>query len=161
MAQDWFPSPLGPINFESNRDGLVEIGWGEVVRKNPEDITIETTRKWIASYFDGVIVELPCIDDKTLTKFQRNILVHLRDNTTIGETITYAELAESAGHPGASRAVGSVMAMNPWPILIPCHRVVRGDGIIGNYSGLGGTKTKTRLLIHEGRKFDENGKLVY
>ena len=43
MARDWFPSPLGPINFESNRVGLVKIGWGEVVRKNPEDATIETT----------------------------------------------------------------------------------------------------------------------
>ncbi len=53
------------------------------------------------------------------------------------------------------------MAMNPWPILVPCHRVVRGDRIIGNYSGLGGTETKTRLLIHEGNQFDEKGKLVY
>ena len=53
------------------------------------------------------------------------------------------------------------MAMNPWPILIPCHRVVRRDGIIGNYSGEGGTETKTRLLIHEGNRFNEKGRLAY
>ena len=85
----------------------------------------------------------------------------MRDKTKFEETITYAELATAAGHPKASRAVGSVMAMNPWPILIPCHRVVRRDGIIGNYSGEGGTETKTRLLIHEGNRFNEKGRLAY
>ena len=161
MAQDWVSSPLGPINFESNEHGLVRIGWGEVLRKNPEDPTIVTTSNWISNYFEGINNNLPIFDERELTNFQRNILTYLRDNTRIGEAITYAELATAAGHPNASRAVGSVMAMNPWPILVPCHRVVRGDGIIGNYSSLGGTETKTRLLIHEGNQFDENGKLVY
>jgi len=41
------------------------------------------------------------------------------------------------------------MAMNPWPIIVPCHRVVRSDGIIGNYSGVGGKTTKEWLLSHE------------
>ena len=161
MAQDWVASPLGAINFEANKHGLVRIGWGEVLRKNPEEPTIVTTRKWISNYFEGINNNLPIFDERELTNFQRNVLTYLRDKTRIGETITYAELATVAGHPNASRAVGSVMAMNPWPILVPCHRVVRGDGIIGNYSGLGGTETKTRLLIHEGNQFDENGKLVY
>ena len=57
--------------------------------------------------------------------------------------------------------MGSVMAMNPWPILIPCHRVVRSDGAIGNYSGEGGASTKIRLLMHEGNKFDIRGRLAY
>ena len=161
MAQDWVPSPLGAINFEANIHGLVRIGWGEVLRKNPEDPTIVTTRKWISNYFEGINNDLPIFDERELTNFQRNVLTYLRDKTRIGETITYAELATAAGHPKASRAVGSVMAMNPWPILIPCHRVVRRDGIIGNYSGEGGTETKTRLLIHEGNRFNEKGRLAY
>ncbi len=161
MAQDWVSSPLGPINFESTEHGLVRIGWGEVLRQDPEDPSIVITRKWISNYFEGMNNNLPIFDERELTNFQRNVLTYLRDKTRIGETITYAELATAAGHPSASRAVGSVMAMNPWPILVPCHRVVREDGIIGNYSGLGGTETKTRLLIHEGNQFDENGKLVY
>ena len=98
---------------------------------------------------------------KSLTVFQRKVLGYLRDKTTIGETITYSELATAVGHPNASRAVGSVMAMNPWPILIPCHRVVRSDGAIGNYSGEGGASTKIRLLMHEGNKFDIRGRLAY
>jgi methylated-DNA-[protein]-cysteine S-methyltransferase len=161
VAQDWVSSPLGPINFESNEHGLVRIAWGKVPRENSEDPTIVNTSKWISNYFEGINNNLPSFDERELTNFQKNVLTFLRDKTRIGETITYSELATAAGHPNASRAVGSVMAMNPWPILVPCHRVVRGDGIIGNYSGLGGTETKTRLLIHEGNQFDENGKLVY
>ena len=57
--------------------------------------------------------------------------------------------------------MGSVMAMNPWPILIPCHRVVRSDRAIGSYSGEGGVSTKTLLLMHEGNKFDIRGRLAY
>ncbi len=59
MAQDWVTSPLGAINFEANKHGLVRIGWGEVLRKNPEDPTIVTTRKWISNYFEGINNDLP------------------------------------------------------------------------------------------------------
>ena len=74
MAQDWISSPLGPINFESNEHGLVRIDWGEVLRKNPEDPTIVTTRKWISNYFEGINNNLPIFDDRELTNFQRNVL---------------------------------------------------------------------------------------
>lgn len=67
-----------------------------------------------------------------------------------GKTITYAELAKRAGSPGAARAVGTAMAKNPWPIIIPCHRVVAGNGKLGGYSGRGGVATKVALLELEG-----------
>jgi methylated-DNA-[protein]-cysteine S-methyltransferase len=63
--------------------------------------------------------------------------------------ITYAELARRAGSPGAARAVGSAMAANPLPVVIPCHRVVRSDGGAGDYSA-GGTAVKRRMLRTEG-----------
>jgi AraC family transcriptional regulator of adaptative response/methylated-DNA-[protein]-cysteine methyltransferase len=64
-----------------------------------------------------------------------------------GETRSYSELAEMAGHPRATRAVGTACARNPVSLLIPCHRVVRADGSIGNYAW--GVQRKERLLRTE------------
>jgi methylated-DNA-[protein]-cysteine S-methyltransferase len=65
-----------------------------------------------------------------------------------GETVSYGELAEMAGYPRASRAVGNAMAANPIPVVVPCHRVIRSDGSMGRY---GNDPTwKERLLRHEG-----------
>ena len=69
--------------------------------------------------------------------------------TNFGETVTYKELADRAGLNGANRFAGNCMAKNRFPILIPCHRVIKSDGIIGNYSG--GKRIKELLLIHETR----------
>jgi len=70
--------------------------------------------------------------------------------TTIrfGETISYGALAALAGNPGSARAVGSAMARNPLPILIPCHRVIASNGGLGGYGG--GLDMKRWLLRHEG-----------
>lgn len=67
-----------------------------------------------------------------------------------GEVLTYGELAAQVGSPLAARAVGSAMAKNRWPLLIPCHRVVGSTGKLTGYSGLGGIETKRRLLKLEG-----------
>ena len=68
---------------------------------------------------------------------------------SIGETLFYTELADAVGIPGAARAVGSAMATNPVPILVPCHRVLPKGGGIGMYSAQGGVATKEWLLNHE------------
>ncbi|OGI14271.1 MAG: 6-O-methylguanine DNA methyltransferase [Candidatus Moranbacteria bacterium RIFCSPHIGHO2_01_FULL_54_31] len=65
-----------------------------------------------------------------------------------GKTLSYAEVARRAGSPGASRAVGSLMKQNFDP-AIPCHRVIRSDGSLGEYNR-GGTKAKARKLRAEG-----------
>lgn len=65
-----------------------------------------------------------------------------------GKVMTYKEIAKKAGSPGASRAVGSIMAKNN-DINVPCHRVIRSDGTIGPYNGLRG-KSKEQLLQQEG-----------
>lgn len=66
-----------------------------------------------------------------------------------GEVATYGALAAAAGRPGAARAVGTAMARNPLPVVVPCHRVVRADGGVGEY-GMGGPRRKERMLRVEG-----------
>ena len=67
-----------------------------------------------------------------------------------GKVKTYKELARSIRKPKASRAVANACGKNPFPIKIPCHRVIRSDGRLGGYSGKGGVKTKRKLLRGEG-----------
>lgn len=83
------------------------------------------------------------------TEFQRKVWSELR-RIKRGEVITYKELARRVGKPRAIRAVASAVGKNPYPILIPCHRVVRSDGALGGYSGPGGIRQKRALLFREG-----------
>ncbi|MER3421295.1 MAG: cysteine methyltransferase, partial [Chloroflexota bacterium] len=66
-----------------------------------------------------------------------------------GEVRPYAWVAREIGAPGAVRAVGTALGHNPIPFIIPCHRVVRADGSLGEYSG-GGPAVKARVLAYEG-----------
>ncbi len=76
-----------------------------------------------------------------------------------GRVLSYGEVARKAGRPGAARAVGTLMAHNPFDKKkVPCHRVVRSDGRIGEYSGKGGRSGKEKLLRQEGVGI-ENGKV--
>ena len=72
------------------------------------------------------------------------------DKIPYGETRTYKDIAIAIGKPKASRAVANACGKNPYPIKIPCHRVIRSDGGLGGYSGKGGIKTKKNLLKKEG-----------
>ena len=67
-----------------------------------------------------------------------------------GKVKTYKELAKAIAKPNASRAVANACGKNPYPVIIPCHRVIRSDGKMGGYSGKGGTKMKKILLKKEG-----------
>jgi methylated-DNA-[protein]-cysteine S-methyltransferase len=79
---------------------------------------------------------------------------------TPGDTSTYGEVAKAMGEPGAARAVGKALGENPWPIVVPCHRVLaaaqgkRGAGM-GGFSAPGGTETKAKLLTIEKAKTGE------
>lgn len=79
--------------------------------------------------------------------FRREVLERL---TTVGygHTVSYGELARGVSRPGAARAVGTACATNPIPVFVPCHRVVRADGTIGEYRG--GRAAKAHLLEMEG-----------
>lgn len=66
-----------------------------------------------------------------------------------GETSTYGQIAKAMGEPGAARAIGKALGDNPWPIVVPCHRVLGADGKPGGFSAPGGVETKSRLLTIE------------
>lgn len=80
--------------------------------------------------------------------FRRRVLETLYRDVPYGETVSYGELAVMAGRPGAARAVGSAMANNPIPVVVPCHRVLAAGGRIGGYGG--GLGMKRALLAIEG-----------
>ena len=82
------------------------------------------------------------------TKFQISVWKRIAEIPT-GQTVTYSEIAESIGRPKSFRAVANACGKNPFPIVIPCHRVLRSDGGLGGYSGKGGTDTKLALLESE------------
>jgi methylated-DNA-[protein]-cysteine S-methyltransferase len=91
------------------------------------------------------------IDESDLTPFQKKVTDACRQ-LGFGATASYGELAERVGHPGAARAVGSVMSRNRFPIIVPCHRVLSSGGL-GGYSSPRGLSTKQELLEIEGHEF--------
>ncbi len=95
------------------------------------------------------------LDLQEVTPFNKKVYEALR-RLPSGAVITYGDLAARAGSRGAARAVGHAMAVNPLPIVVPCHRVVRSDGTLGQFSALSGTKSKRQLLEMEGCTFEES-----
>jgi methylated-DNA-[protein]-cysteine S-methyltransferase len=88
------------------------------------------------------------VDLSRLTPFQRRVLQKIR-TIPVGEVRSYRWVAKAIGAERAVRAVGTALAKNPVPLLIPCHRVIRSDGRLGEYSG-GGPSVKAKLLAFEG-----------
>ncbi len=111
----------------------------------------KTLQEQIAAYFEGACVnfsrDIPLALDG-FSSFGISVLTTCRA-IEFGQTITYGRLAKKSGRPNASRAVGSTLAKNPLPLLIPCHRVIRSDGKLGGFSAPGGVNLKKRLLLHE------------
>jgi O-6-methylguanine DNA methyltransferase len=91
-------------------------------------------------------------DLRSLGEFQRQVLAAARDIPT-GEVRPYQWIAERIGRPKAVRAVGTALGTNPVPLIIPCHRVIRGDGQCGGY--VFGADQKEALLRSEGANLDE------
>jgi methylated-DNA-[protein]-cysteine S-methyltransferase len=92
-----------------------------------------------------------------LTKFSARVLEQTY-KIPRGEVTTYSGLAAKIGSPGAARAVGTALANNPFPLVIPCHRVVRADGFLGGFGG--GIKMKKELLGKEGVVADDKGRVL-
>lgn len=92
----------------------------------------KTVFQAILRYFGGENIDFSDyeLDLCELTEFQRKVLEEVR-KIPYGETVTYQELACRIGNEGAARAVGGAVAKNPYPIIIPCHRVVSSSGIGG------------------------------
>jgi methylated-DNA-[protein]-cysteine S-methyltransferase len=104
----------------------------------------------IERYLGGDMHALDRPVDLSLVRsdFQRRTLMRLRRTIPPGSVITYQGLAAAVGAPSGQRAIGNTMAINPVPLYVPCHRVIRSDGTIGNYGG--GVARKIKLLRAEG-----------
>ena len=127
-----------------------------IAGKNAESPPCDDAKRAVLSlveYFAGQAPDLsqflPVLDLSCLTLAQIEVL---KATAAIprGETRSYGELAEAVGRPKAARFVGNVMANNPFPVIIPCHRVVRAGGDIGNFGG--GVELKARMLELEKTK---------
>ena len=116
---------------------------------------LSAARDQLAEYFAGQrqVFDLP-VDWSGCSRAQHQVLSVLYDSAGYGETLTYGDLAQRAvaGPDGISlpaRAIGRIMGSNPLPLIVPCHRVVAGNGL-GGYSGGTGIEVKRWLLIYEG-----------
>ena len=122
-----------------------------------DERVIRRLQRYAAGQRDDDFLDV-ALDVSHMTVFQRAVTQSCRRIPT-GETCSYGELAALAGHPGAARAVGRVMATNRFPLIVPCHRVVAAGGAIGGFSAPNGIAMKQRLLRPELRGEPEAGLL--
>jgi methylated-DNA-[protein]-cysteine S-methyltransferase len=145
-------SPVGRMRLMASATGLRSLTLGDDGRKTRADrhVLLEAGARALRRYFDGEPLpdDLP-LDLEHLTAFRRTVSLTLRAGVPAGTVITYGELAVMVKRPRAARAVGRVLATNPLPVFIPCHRVVGGSGPGGFGPGL---RCKQQLLGFEGVK---------
>ena len=158
-------TPIGRLVVVQGARGVVRVGFDDerddhllaevagvlgprILRSRRE---LAATGEAIEVYLEGDSTELDLPVDFALVRsdFRRRVLEILHDDVPRGGTVSYGTLAARAGNPKAARAAGTACATNPIPLIVPCHRVVRTDGYIGQYS-LGGPENKRTILAVEG-----------
>jgi len=155
-------TPLGDFRLAASDFGLVAVEWASAQREfdsylarlkrpiQPNQKKIAPYAKELGEYLTGKRTAFTIPIDWTLfTPFQREALQAVF-RIPYGETRTYIEIAREIDRPHAYRAVGSANAMNPMPLVIPCHRVIGTDGKLHGYGGGDGLPTKEWLLKMEG-----------
>lgn len=156
MASRVITSPIGALNVVVSSLGVRRIDFG------PSEETEETSVDGGAAAIDHLEAAIAQLDeyfrsdrrtftvpiDRSDRRGFRGEVLRALEGVGYGEVITYGELAQRAGSDRAARAVGSAMATNPVPILVPCHRVIRSGGHLGHYGA--GAEAKRWLLDLEG-----------
>ena len=149
-------TPVGTLLLAATPAGLVRVAYGPAdealdvlaAKVSPRVLhapaRLDDVARQLDEYFAGTRrgFDVP-LDLRLATGFRRSVLDHLRD-IDYGRTSSYADVAAAAGSPRAVRAVGTACALNPVPVVVPCHRVVRSDGSMGRYAG--GPDAKAALL---------------
>lgn len=144
-------TPVGVLRVAFDLEGhdavLADLAQRVSPRIIETSIRTDGVARQLDEYFAGSRrrFDVP-VDLRLIRGFRRQVVEEL-GRIPYGTTATYAGLAANVGNPTAVRAVGSACANNPLPVIVPCHRVVRSDGKIGNY--LGGTEVKKALLAME------------
>jgi len=159
-------SPLGRLLVVSGPAGICRIGFEEesdeaqlaevAARLGPRivasDSELAAARDALGEYLEGgdrdPLARLPVDLALVPSPFRRKVLETLRGDVRRGQTTSYGALGARVGHPRAARAVGTAMARNPVPLVVPCHRVLPGSGGVGSYAG--GAHRKEALLRLEG-----------
>ena len=155
-------SPIGPLLLAATPTGLVRLAFGTeeadavleqlATQVSPRVLEapaeLDDIRRELDEYFEGRRQGFDLALDHQLSHGFRLDALKALIKVPYGSTVTYSELAQRAGRPRAQRAAGSACGTNPIPIVVPCHRVVRTGGVIGNYGG--GPEAKRYLLDLEG-----------
>ena len=107
----------------------------------------------IVALLQGEAIDLAAValDMAGVPAFERRVYEVAR-TILPGATLTYGDIATRLGAPGEARAVGQALAQNPFPMVVPCHRVLAAGGKVGGFSANGGIATKLRLLSIEGAR---------
>lgn len=155
-------SPVGSLLVAVTEVGLVRVGFE---REDPDAVLADlagrlsprvlrsarptdAVRRQLDEYFAGRRDHFDLgLDWRLSSGFRRTVLERLHADVPYGRTVSYLGLATLVGNPKASRAVGTAMATNPIPIVVPCHRVLRSGGHLGGYGG--GLPAKQLLLALE------------
>jgi methylated-DNA-[protein]-cysteine S-methyltransferase len=155
-------SPFGPLLLAATHAGLLRVAFTRedhdavlariAARVSPRILRaperLDEAARELDEYFARRRRSFALRLDLSLASgFRRSVLRSLA-RTPYGETLSYAQLARASGSPRAVRAAASACATNPLPLVVPCHRVVRSDGALGEY--LGGRAAKRALLALEG-----------
>jgi methylated-DNA-[protein]-cysteine S-methyltransferase len=161
VAYRTIDTPVGTLLLAATRKGLVRVAYASedhdlVLERLARDVSsrillaparLDTVAREIEEYFAGRRSTFGVPLDLQLSHgFYRTVLSHLPE-IGYGKTASYAAVAKASGNPKAVRAVGSACASNPLPVVVPCHRVVRSDGTLGQY--VGGVEAKKTLLTLE------------
>ena len=136
------------IYLPSNKNLLLE----KIKNEYPNAIksnSLEELFFQIKNFISGENIKfnIELLDFGICTDFEKKVLI-ADFNIPRGYVSTYSRIAKSSGVPKGARAVGNVLAANPFPLVIPCHRVLRADGSLGGFGG--GFEMKKRLLENEG-----------
>ena len=166
VAYATLDTPLGVAAVAATERGLIRLALpnerlervldelAEVVSPRLLELParLDEERRELEEYFAGRRTRFDLALDWRLTRpgFMRKVL-RATARVPYGDTSTYAEVAERAGNPRAYRAAGSALGSNPIPIVVPCHRILRSGGDIGQYGG--GPEMKQYLLDLEGATF--------
>jgi len=164
-----YQSPVGQLMVACSPKGLVSLtyllasqdsnnlvqtfarkySWPEELLEAAADAQTQKVVQQLDRYFSGQLQTWDLDLDWQLVKGFRKAVLSAAAQIPYGATCSYGELAAKASNPKAARAVGTAMAQNPFSIVVPCHRVVRSGGEIGNYGG--GSDAKVWLLDLEAR----------
>ncbi len=144
-------TPVGLVRVAFAGEGFDAVLDDLAARVSPRILAsrprLDAAARQLDEYFAGTRTTFDLPLDLSLAEgFRRQVIEHLRE-IGYGRRESYAAVASAIGNPGAVRAVGSACGHNPLPVVIPCHRVVRSDGSIGQY--VGGVRAKALLLSLE------------